>query len=283
MTDTVGDPAPEPPRKQATRQNVQESETGNQAPSAEADPAKQEPEQPSLQVPQRFLTARTGRLIRSSTRTLIRVLDCKDQYTLRHSERVTALAVHLATACRVRAKQVQLIRLSGMLHDVGKVYISKAILNKPRPLTHTERGLVKRHVDTGFELLQKVEYAEPVACAVRHHHERWDGQGYPDGLERENIPLASRFISVADAFDAMASHRPYRQRLPRKKIRRELRREKGRQFDPVIVDKLLHWYRPLSGDSGPMRSRLSSGEDDSVSTFDAQCRAAEAPPDYRTA
>lgn len=210
--------------------------------TAQLNPTQTAADLPTPLVP-RLISSRAQRLITASSRTLMRALYAKDDYTLRHSERVTALAVRLATTLRVEAEQIRLIQLSGMLHDVGKVTVSPAILNKDSSLTHMEYSLVKKHVDTGFELLRGIDHAEPVARVVRHHHERWDGSGYPDRLEEEDIPLASRVLGVADAFDAMASHRPYQTQLPRERIMRELRREKGRQFDPAVTDKLLHWYR----------------------------------------
>jgi len=197
--------------------------------------------------------SRASSLIRCSTRSLIRALNLKDQYTLRHSERVTSLAVHLATVCRVESRVIRVIRLSGLLHDVGKVTVSGDVLNKTYPLTQDEMRMLKAHANTGFKLLKSVNHADPVTQAVRHHHERWDGKGYPDRLEGKDIPLASRFVGLADAFDAMASNRPYRRQLSREKLIQELHRERGEQFDPAITDKLLGWYKTKRYISGTLR------------------------------
>jgi putative nucleotidyltransferase with HDIG domain len=189
-----------------------------------------------------FVTSRAERLITAGTREMIHALDAQDNYTLGHSERVTALATHLAASMKVGADQIRTIQLGGMLHDVGKVAVPEDILNKREILTEAEYRTVKSHVKTGFELVRDIEHAEPVACAVRYHHERWDGDGYPDHLEGEDIPLAARFLSVADAFDAMASRRPYRDRLSPCEIAEELRVRKGEQFDPLIVEELMKLY-----------------------------------------
>ncbi len=206
-------------------------------------PSKQQKADLPLPIILRPIDGRDAPPPQTNTASLIQVLDAKDHYTLRHSERVTALAVHLATSLRVESSVMRRIRLSGLLHDVGKVNVSSYILNKRYPLTRQELRIVRQHVNTGFDLLNNVNYPYPVSRAVRHHHERWDGTGYPDRLEGKDIPLASRFVALADAFDAMASHRPYRKTLSREKIIQELQRGKGKQFDPTITDTLLGWYK----------------------------------------
>jgi HD-GYP domain-containing protein (c-di-GMP phosphodiesterase class II) len=131
-------------------------------------------------------------------------------------------------------EQVELTRLAGSLHDLGKLAIPEEILRKPGPLTPPERLVLERHSQIGFRMLESLG-VDPVAHWVLHHHERWDGMGYPDGLAREEIPLGARIIFVADAYDAMTSDRAYRGRLTPQEAVSELERCAGSQFDPEIV------------------------------------------------
>jgi len=251
VTDTVSTVRP---ARNAVGVLLSEQAAGENMPDGQSEDETECSTGPPLPMPvlSSVLNSRTQRLILANTRTLIRGLSFSDTYTLRHSQRVTALAVRLATALKVDEDQLRLIQLSGLLHDVGKVAVSPAILNKRKPLSHSEFHIVKGHADAGCELIRSLEHAEPVACAVRHHHERWDGQGYPDRLEGENIPLASRFLGVADAYDAMASYRPYQEVLSPAAIALELHREKGKQFDPAIVEQLLSWHKGPSPSVSPM-------------------------------
>jgi HD-GYP domain-containing protein (c-di-GMP phosphodiesterase class II) len=130
--------------------------------------------------------------------------------------------------------QVELIRLAGSLHDLGKLAIPEEILRKPAPLTEAERLVLERHPQIGYRMLESLG-VDPVAEWVLHHHERWDGAGYPDGVFGEQIPLGARIIFVADAYDAMTSDRVYRQRLSDEDAMAELVRCAGSQFDPDVV------------------------------------------------
>ncbi len=130
-----------------------------------------------------------------------------------------------------------------MLHDVGKVAVPEAIINKPTPLTEEERAIVRGHPRWGAELLASIPAMEPVATVVRFHHERWDGAGYPDGLEGAQIPLASRIIAVCDAYNAMTVDRPYQRALPLEEAIRRLRGGAGSQFDPEVVECLVDAIR----------------------------------------
>jgi HD-GYP domain-containing protein (c-di-GMP phosphodiesterase class II) len=129
---------------------------------------------------------------------------------------------------------IELIRLAGSLHDLGKLAIPEEILRKPAPLTEAERLVLERHPQIGFRMLESLG-VDPVADWVLHHHERWDGTGYPDGIPGEEIPLGARILFVADAFDAMTSDRVYRSRLSHVDALAELERCAGTQFDPEIV------------------------------------------------
>ncbi len=166
--------------------------------------------------------------------SLAKAVDARDAYTGSHSERVADLAARIATRLGVDREQVELTRLAGSLHDLGKLAIPEEILRKPGPLSDTERLVLERHPHIGFRMLETLG-VDPVADWVLHHHERWDGSGYPDGVSGEEIPLGARIIFVADAFDAMTSDRVYRGRLSDDEAIAELARCSGTQFDPEVV------------------------------------------------
>ena len=166
--------------------------------------------------------------------SLAKAVDARDAYTGSHSERVADLAARIATRLGVDREQVELTRLAGSLHDLGKLAIPEEILRKPGPLSETERLVLERHPHIGFRMLETLG-VDPVADWVLHHHERWDGSGYPDGVSGEEIPLGARIIFVADAYDAMTSDRVYRGRLSDDEAIAELARCSGTQFDPEVV------------------------------------------------
>ncbi|HEX5800109.1 MAG TPA: diguanylate cyclase [Gaiellaceae bacterium] len=169
--------------------------------------------------------------------SLARAVDARDAYTGSHSERVAELAARIARRMGVDAEHVELTRLAASLHDVGKLAIPEEILRKPGPLSETERLVLERHPQIGFRMLESLD-VDPVADWVLHHHERWDGSGYPDGLPGDEIPLGARIIFVADAYDAMTSDRVYRDRFSGDEAIAELERCAGSQFDPEIVGAL---------------------------------------------
>jgi diguanylate cyclase (GGDEF)-like protein/putative nucleotidyltransferase with HDIG domain len=166
--------------------------------------------------------------------SLAKAVDARDAYTGSHSERVSELAARVARRVGVDREHVELTRLAGSLHDLGKLAIPEEILRKPGTLTDSERLVLERHPQIGFRMLDSLG-VDPVADLVLHHHERWDGEGYPDGLAGEDIPLGARIIFVADAYDAMTSDRIYRAKRSREAALAELRRCAGTQFDPTIV------------------------------------------------
>jgi len=168
---------------------------------------------------------------------LARAVDAKDSYTRSHCQTVSQLASTIAAELGFDGERLDKLRLAGLLHDVGKIGIPDAILNKPSKLTDEEYELMKRHSLLGFDIVDAAGL-HTEARWVRHHHERVDGRGYPDGLARDEIPLESRIILVADAFEAMTSDRPYRQAPGRDFALEELRRGAGSQFDPAVVDAL---------------------------------------------
>jgi len=186
--------------------------------------------------------AELKRLVESSDRpgrhraaaSLARALDERDAYTGGHSQRVGELSARLAERLGLEEEQVELTRLAGCLHDVGKLAIPEEILRKPGPLTRAERRTLERHPLIAYRMLESLE-ADPVADVVLRHHERWDGAGYPSGMPAERIPLSARIIFVADAYDAMTSDRSYRARLSEEDALAELQRCSGSQFDPAVV------------------------------------------------
>ena len=169
--------------------------------------------------------------------SLARAVDARDVYTGSHSQRVADLAARMARRLGLPDEEVELTRLAASLHDLGKLAIPEEILRKPGPLTEPERMVLERHPQIGFRMLESLG-VDPVAEWVLHHHERWDGSGYPDGLPGDQIPLGARIIFVADAYDAMTSERVYRRRVLPEQAIAELQRCAGTQFDPEIVDAL---------------------------------------------
>jgi diguanylate cyclase (GGDEF)-like protein/putative nucleotidyltransferase with HDIG domain len=166
--------------------------------------------------------------------SLAKAVDARDTYTGSHSERVSELAARIAKRIGLDEEQVELTRLAGSLHDLGKLAIPEEILRKDGKLTDTERLVLERHPQIGFRMLDSLG-VDPVAEIVLHHHERWDGAGYPDRLIGDQIPLGARIIFVADAYDAMTSDRVYRPRRSSSAALAELRRCAGTQFEPRIV------------------------------------------------
>jgi diguanylate cyclase (GGDEF)-like protein/putative nucleotidyltransferase with HDIG domain len=166
--------------------------------------------------------------------SLAKAVDARDTYTGEHSESVAELAARIAVRVGLDTEHVELIRLAGRLHDLGKLAIPEEILQKPSELTDSERLVLERHPQIGFRMLDSLG-VEPVADVVLHHHERWDGAGYPDGLRGDAIPLGARIVFVADAYHAMTTDRVYRRKLSPEVALGELRRCAGSQFDPEIV------------------------------------------------
>ncbi|MCW2978118.1 MAG: hypothetical protein JWM06_3399 [Actinomycetia bacterium] len=167
--------------------------------------------------------------------SLAKAVDARDVYTGSHSQRVGELAARIARRLGIDEAQIELTRLAGSLHDLGKLAIPEEILRKRSALNESERVVLQRHPQIGHRMLESLG-VEPVAEWVLHHHERWDGNGYPDRLRGEQIPLGARILFVADAFDAMTSERVYRKPLSERDAVSELERCAGSQFDPAIVD-----------------------------------------------
>ena len=171
---------------------------------------------------------------------LAKAVDAKDKYTNGHSFRVAAYADALAIRLGWSEEERALLKREALLHDVGKIGIPDAVLNKPGRLTDEEFAAIKSHTTIGEEILSGLEDLTDVADVAMHHHERYDGKGYPTGLSGTNISDHARVVAIADAYDAMSSDRIYRKALPPDFIRGELVRQRGSQFDPDFVDAFLH-------------------------------------------
>jgi putative nucleotidyltransferase with HDIG domain len=172
--------------------------------------------------------------------TLAMAIDAKDQVTHGHIRRVQSAAVELASRLGVAdPAEIRAIKAAALLHDMGKIAVPEHILNKPGKLTPAEFERMKLHAPLGADILAAVDFPYPVVPIVRHHHENWDGTGYPDGLKGEDIPLAARILSVVDCYDALTSHRPYRRALSREDSLTIIMERRGTMYDPRVVDAFL--------------------------------------------
>jgi len=189
------------------------------------------------------------RLIEQSKQAVLAMADAVDKkspWTAGHSRRVTDIAVRIAHGLGWSNDQVEELRMSGLLHDIGKIGVPEGILNKPGRLTDNERKAMQKHPTDGAQIIGRISQLTPIIPAILHHHEYFDGGGYPDGLMGEQIPLPARVLGVADAYDAMVSDRPYRQGLSHDEALQVIRKGAGAQFDPAIVEVFL----ASSSDSG---------------------------------
>jgi putative nucleotidyltransferase with HDIG domain len=181
-----------------------------------------------------------NRLYLSTIETLATAIDAKDQVTHGHIRRVQRFALGLAERLDVQdVLQLKAIEAAALLHDMGKLVVPEHILNKPGRLTPAEFEKMKLHASVGAQILGSIDFPYPVVPIVRHHHENWDGTGYPDGLRGTTIPLGARILSVVDCFDALTSDRPYRPRLSDQEAVRILLQRRGSMYDPLVVDTFI--------------------------------------------
>lgn len=174
--------------------------------------------------------------------SIVSALDARDTYTASHSNRVAEMVLVLAAALGLGPDETTLIHIAAHLHDIGKIAVSDAVLRKAGPLTADEWQEMRRHPVTGYNILRRVADFQDIAVLVLHHHERWDGQGYPDGLSGADIPLGSRIIAVADSIDAMMSRRSYRAAMTGAACRCEIEKNSGIMYDPRVASAALaHW------------------------------------------
>jgi len=170
---------------------------------------------------------------------LARAVEAKDSYTKEHILRIANYAERLGRALNLESQEILAIRYGGILHDIGKIGVSEAILRKPGPLTEQEWLEIRKHPIIGESIIQPMRFANKVGPIVRGHHERWDGKGYPDGLKEKAIPLGARIVALVDSYDAMTTDRPYRKALSVKRACREIEQDAGSKFDPELVPIFL--------------------------------------------
>jgi hypothetical protein len=203
---------------------------------------------------------------RQAVRSLADIIDDRDRTTFHHSERVAAFAVAIGKELHLTEDQLSLIEQAAAVHDLGKIGIPDRVLFKPGPLDAAERALMWMHTEIGPRILTQFQLFREGAAIVRHHHESWDGSGYPEGLAGEAIPEGARVVAVADAFDAMTSDRPYRGALSREEAIRRLQDGRGQQWEPIVVDAFLRVLERTADQTAmePAHSAVPASPADSV-------------------
>jgi HD-GYP domain-containing protein (c-di-GMP phosphodiesterase class II) len=190
----------------------------------------------------------------SSLIVMANAIELRDQYTRGHVERVMAYSVALANQLGFRNGTLNALRLGSILHDIGKIYIRESILRKPGPLNDAEWVEMRQHPVVGSDLIRNIPFLAPAIPIIRHHHERWDGSGYPDGLLGDEIPILARVVAVADSLDAMLIARVYSRPFSPEEARAEINRLSGVYYDPRIVKAFeLSWseiYQCMNANQG---------------------------------
>jgi putative nucleotidyltransferase with HDIG domain len=181
----------------------------------------------------------------STLQALAAAIDARDPYTFGHSQRVSYYTVEIAKLMGLESGAIEVLRRAALLHDIGKIGVPDSTLLKPGPLNAAEWAVMKRHPEIGEQMIAGLKFLAEAAPFIRCHHERWDGRGYPDRLRHDQIPLGARILSVADAFDAMTSTRPYRPALSVEEARAEAERGRHRQFDARVVDAFQDGIRAI--------------------------------------
>ncbi|HEV8490208.1 MAG TPA: HD domain-containing phosphohydrolase [Candidatus Limnocylindrales bacterium] len=184
---------------------------------------------------------------------LANAVEAKDVTTENHCQRLAGLAYQMAVAVELEGTDLKAVVFGALLHDVGKIGISEAILTKPGPLNEEEWVEMRRHPEIGEQICRPLVSSRLFAPIVRHHHERWDGTGYPDRLCREEIPIGARIVGLVDAFDAMVHDRPYRAAMPIELAIAEVHLNSGHQFDPGLIEPFLAGLDALTGSTTPFR------------------------------
>ncbi|MDH3329551.1 MAG: HD domain-containing protein [Desulfobulbaceae bacterium] len=193
-----------------------------------------------LELKQSMLQLRKN--LAGTIQAMAMTVETRDPYTAGHQRRTSDIARCIAQEMGLSGKQVDGIRMAGVIHDLGKISIPAEILSKPGKICQPEYSLIKFHPQTGYDILKGIDFRWPVAEIVRQHHERMDGSGYPDSLAGDNILLEARIIGVADVIEAMSSHRPYRPALGISKAFDEIRQNKGKLYDPEVVDATVRLF-----------------------------------------
>lgn len=198
--------------------------------------------QKEIKAQTHLLEERANKIEKLSLQSMIAfsaAIDAKDSYTNGHSTRVAQYSKMIAEKYGKDEEQQKNIYFIALLHDVGKIGIPDQIINKPTKLSDEEYAIIKGHPAIGYNILKNIEELPAIAIGARFHHERYDGKGYPLGMAGQDIPEIARIIAVADAYDAMTSNRSYRELMPQEKVKEEIRKGKGTQFDPVFADIML--------------------------------------------
>lgn len=222
----------------------------------------------------------------STIEVLATAIDAKDPYTQGHSRRVTEYSVAIAEELNLTRQEIEDIRYAGLLHDVGKIGIKDSIIRKPGRLTDEEYAIIKKHPSIGARILRPVDFLADKIPGVLHHHEYYDGRGYPDHMVGEDIPLAGRIICVADAFDAMTTNRPYRKGLTVQTAIGELTKFSGKQFDPVCVEaflrafdnKLFQYFEKIGDSDDMILKEDDTGKDDPTEGIHGELDSQPYPP-----
>ena len=181
--------------------------------------------------------------LEDTVKAIATIVEMRDPYTAGHQVRVADLAVAIAKQMELPNEQIHAIHLAGMVHDVGKIKVPAEILSKPGRINDLELGLIKVHAQAGYDILKGIDFPWPIAQMVLQHHERFDGSGYPQGLKGDDILLEARILSVADVVEAMSSHRPYRPGLGNDAAMEEITKNRGKFYDPQVVDACLALFR----------------------------------------
>lgn len=195
----------------------------------------------SVYVSRRYLPMKMRDAYRKSITALAAAVETKDSGTVGHAQRVARLSIDVARRFGVNGKELDRIEYAALLRDIGKVMVPQSVLNKTGPLTEEDWEVVRSHSILGAEMVESVPFLSHTARYIRHHHEYWDGSGYPDGLAGDEIPLGSRILALASDYDAMVSERPYHSRpMNQAEATDEIRRGSGSKYDPAVVDVFLN-------------------------------------------
>ncbi len=184
-----------------------------------------------------------GRMFEETVNALVMAMEMRDPYTAGHQRKVLTLGCAIAREMGLSYEKIEGVRLSGLIHDIGKLAVPAEILTKPTRLLDAEMNLIKSHPGVGHEILKTIEFSLPVARIVFQHHERMDGSGYPNGLAGEDILIEARTLGVADTVEAMGSHRPYRPALGIDKALEEIEQNCGILYDPEVVEACMRLFR----------------------------------------
>jgi HD-GYP domain-containing protein (c-di-GMP phosphodiesterase class II) len=180
-----------------------------------------------------------NKAMEDSVKAIATLAEHKDPYTVGHERQVALIALAIATEMGLSENARAGLRIAATLHDVGKIYVPAEILSKPGELTELEFRMIKVHPRYSYDVLKEIDFPWPIADIALQHHERMDGSGYPEGLKGESIRMEARILAVADVIEAMASHRPYRPALTIKDALAEIKKNRGKLYDPVVVDATL--------------------------------------------